>query len=49
MEHSPGPSVHWSVGRSVRLVGCGKTADWIRIPFGMVSWVGQEMGWGGYH
>jgi len=25
-------------------VYCGKTADWIRMPFGMVSGVGREMG-----
>jgi len=24
-------------------VYCGKTADWIRMPFGMVSGVGQRM------
>ena len=23
---------------------CGKTADWIRIPFGIVNGIGQEMG-----
>ena len=28
---------------SVRKVYCGKTADWIRIPFGMVSGVGRGM------
>jgi len=37
-------SVCRSVGRSVCLcvqkVYCGKTADWIRMPFGMVSGVG---------
>jgi len=33
-----------SVGRSVQKVYCGKTADWTRIPFGMVSRVGQGMG-----
>jgi len=30
-----------SVDRSVRKVYCGKTADWIRMPFGMVSAVGR--------
>ena len=39
----------WSVCRSVCLwsvwkVYCGKTADWIRMPFGMVSGVGWGMG-----
>ena len=29
---------------SVRKVYCGKTADWIRIPFGVVSGVGRGMG-----
>jgi len=41
---------HLSVGRSVRKVHCGKTADWIRMPFGVVSGVSQGMGvldWGG--
>jgi len=44
-EHS---SVCPSVGRSVCLsvckVYCGKTADWIWMPFGMVSGVGRGMG-----
>jgi len=33
----------------VRKVCCGKTADWIRMPFGVVSRVGLGMGirWGG--
>jgi len=44
MEHSPGPSVGLSVGLSVRKMYCGKTADWIRMPFGMVSGVGEGMG-----
>jgi len=35
---------HLSVGLSVRKVYCGKTADWIRMPFGMVSGVSQGMG-----
>jgi len=35
---------HLSVCRSVQKVYCGKTADWIRLPFGMVSGVGQGMG-----
>jgi len=29
---------------SVRKVYCGKTADWIRMQFGMVSGVGRGMG-----
>jgi len=36
-----------SVGQSVRKVYslyCSKTADQIRMPFGMVSGVGQEIG-----
>jgi len=33
-----------SVGLSVRKVYCGKTAEWIRMPFGMVSGDGQRMG-----
>jgi len=33
-----------SVGRSVRKVYCGKTAEWIWMPFGMVSGVGRGMG-----
>ena len=36
-----------SVGRSVcvyvRKVYCGKTADWIRMPFGMLRGVGRGM------
>jgi len=35
---------HLSVGQSVRKVYCGKTADWIRMPFGVVSGVGRGMG-----
>jgi len=34
MEHSSSPSVRT----------CGKTADWIRMPFGVVSGVGLGMG-----
>ena len=34
---SPIPSVGLYVRRSVRRVYCGKMADWIRMPFGMVS------------
>ena len=41
-------SVGWSVCRSVcqfvRKVYCGKTADWYRMPFVMVSGVGRGMG-----
>ena len=35
----------WTICRSVRLsaVYCGKTAEWIRMPFGMVNGVGR--GW----
>jgi len=36
-------SVGMSVCRSVRKVYCGKTVDWIQIPFGMVSGVGRGM------
>jgi len=28
----------------VRKVYCGKTADWIRVPFGVVRGVGRGMG-----
>ena len=35
---------HLSVGLSVRKVYCGKTTNWIRMLFGMVSGVGQGMG-----
>jgi len=37
-------SVCLLVCRSVRKVYCGKTADWIQMPFGMVSGVGRGMG-----
>ena len=45
------PSVDLSVGQSIGVsiclesvvVYCGKTADWIRMPFAMVSMVGR--GW----
>jgi len=37
-------SVGLSVCRSVRIVYCGKTAEWIRMPLGMVSEVGRGMG-----
>jgi len=37
-------SVCLSVGRSVHKMYCGKTADWIQIPFGVVSRVGRGMG-----
>jgi len=36
-------SVCVCVCRSVQKVYCGKTANWIRMPFGMVSGVGGEM------
>ena len=39
---SPRPSV--SVCVCIRKVYCGKTADWIRMPFGMVSGVGLGIG-----
>jgi len=29
---------------SVRKVNCGKTAEWIRMPFWVVSGVGREIG-----
>jgi len=32
------------VGLSVQKVYCDKTADWIRVPFGMVSGIGRGMG-----
>jgi len=35
---------HLSVGLSDRKVYCGKTADWIRMPFGVVSGVSRGMG-----
>ena len=41
---SPTPSVGLPVCRAVLKVYCGKTADWIRMPFGVVSGVGQGMG-----
>jgi len=36
--------VYVSVCVCVRKVYCGKTADWIRMPFGVVNGVGQRMG-----
>ena len=39
-----GLSVCRSVCRSVWWVNCGKTADWIWMPFRMVSWVGRGIG-----
>jgi len=35
---------HLLVGLSVRKVYCGKTADYIRMLFGVVSGVGRGMG-----
>jgi len=35
---------HLVVGLSVRKVYCGKTADCIRMPFGVVNGVGRGMG-----
>jgi len=37
--------VCWSVCRSVQKVYCGKMAEWIRMPFGMVSGVCIRWGW----
>ena len=37
-------SVCKSVCPCVRKVYCGKTADWMRMPFGVVSGVGRRMG-----
>ena len=42
LDLSPSPSVGLCV--CVRKVYCGKTADWIRMPFGMASGVGHGMG-----
>ena len=36
-------SVCLSVCLSVRRVYCDKTANWIWMPFGVVSWVGRVM------
>ena len=41
---SGGLSLCLSVGRSVRKVYCGKTADWIQMLFEMVSGAGRRMG-----
>jgi len=41
---SPIQSVGLRVSVSVRKVYGGKTAEWIRMPFGVVSEVGQGMG-----
>jgi len=35
--------VTYPMCRSVWKVYCGKTADWIRMPFGVVSGVGRPM------
>jgi len=43
MEHV-GLSVCLSVGLSVRKVYCGRKADWIRMPLGMVSGIGRGTG-----
>ena len=40
---SHGRSVDRSVGASVCPVHCGKTADWIRMPFGIISRTGPGM------
>jgi len=37
-------SIDLSIYQSVRKVYCGKMADWIRVPFGMLTGVGQGMG-----
>jgi len=44
IELSPIPCVGRSVCRSVRKVYCDKTADWIPIPFGVVSGIGRVIG-----
>ena len=41
---SVGLSVCLSVSLSVRWVNCEQTADWIWMPFGVVSVVGRGMG-----
>ena len=41
---SPSQSVGRSVSLSVRRVNCGKKADWIWMPFGVMSGVGRVMG-----
>jgi len=41
--HSGIPFYRLSVGLSVCLVYCGKTADWIWMMFGMVGWLGPRM------
>jgi len=41
---SPRPSIGLSVCLSVQKVYCGKTAELIRMPFGMVSGVGRRIG-----
>ena len=42
-ERSVGPYVRASVGRSVCPVHCGKTADRIRMPFGIIDRTGPGM------
>jgi len=41
-------NIRWTISLSVclcvRKVYCGTTADWIRMPFGVVSGVGRGMG-----
>ena len=44
MTEHVGRSVCLSVGLSVRKVYFGKTAEWIWLPFGIVSGVGRGMG-----
>jgi len=41
---SVGLSVGLSVSQSLRMVHCGKTADWIWMPFAVVSGIGRGMG-----
>jgi len=41
---SPIPRVGLSIRVSVRKVHCGKTVDWIQMPFSMVSGVSRGMG-----
>jgi len=44
VDRSPSPSVDLCVSLPVQKVYCGKTVDWIQMPFGMVSAVSQGMG-----
>jgi len=44
VEHSPGPSICQLVCLLVHIVYCGKTADWIWMPCGMVNGFGRGIG-----